>query len=137
MIGGKIFEVVVEGEEGEINRDEERLFVVELVFWDVGVNVEDAAAQFVGGQVGGGGFDQSGELTRHGVETLLELSSVAENDLLAEMIAVDEDLGLGVSLGHHDDHSILQGHRQPEFRHGLFDELAVALDDHVVGGLHV
>ncbi len=62
---------------------------------------------------------------------------MAENDLLAEMIAVDEDLGLGVSLGDHDDDSILQGHRQPEFRQGLFDELAVALDDHVVGGFHV
>ena len=116
LLGRKVLQVIIKREQREVDRDEEGLLVVELVFGDVGVDVEDAAAELVGREVAGGGFDERRELARHGVKAFVEVAGVGEDDLLAEVVAVDEDLREGVGFGDHDNNPVFQGHRQPEFR---------------------
>ena len=70
------------------------------------MNVEDAAAELVGGEVAGGCFDESRELAWHGVEALLEVAGVGEDDFLGEVVGVDEDLREGVCFGDHDNNTI-------------------------------
>lgn len=137
LLSRKVLQVIIEREEREVDRDEEGLLVVELVLWDVGVDVEDAAAELVGREVAGGGFDESRELARHGVQAFVEVAGVGEDELLAEVVAVDEDLREGVGFGDHDDDPVLQGHRQPEFGQRLLNKLTTALDNHIIRGLHV
>lgn len=62
---------------------------------------------------------------------------MSENDLFAKMIGIYEDLRLWIGFGHHDDDSVLEGHRKPEFGQLLFYKLTVSLDNYVVRRLHV
>lgn len=67
----------------------------------------------------------------------MQVARRSKDDFLVHVIAVDEDLGVWVGFADEDDDAVLQPHGQLDLvLDGTYD-LRVALDDHVVGGLHV
>lgn len=62
---------------------------------------------------------------------------MGEDDFLSEMVAVDEDFGLGVGFSYHNDNSVFEPHGQFNLCELFLNELAVALDDYIVVGLHI
>jgi len=60
-----------------------------------------------------------------------------ENDLFAEMVAVDKDLRLGIGLWDKDDDTVFEGHWQLDFGKLFFYELATALYNHIIAWLHI